>query len=170
LNRTSEKFDLIIIDPPPPVEAAGSSLLYSEEFYALAKAHLNQYGIVATWVPADASSDSRAAILRSLVNSFPFVRCFVSVDNMGMHMLASQQPIANISATEITSRMPAAAAIDLLEWEHAETLVDCVQQVLRNEMPVEWALNPHAQIPITDDRPYNEYFLLRRWRDGFAHR
>lgn len=170
LNRTSEKFDVIIIDPPPPVEAAGSSLLYSEEFYALAKTHLSQNGIVATWVPADASSDSRAAILRSLVNSFPFVRCFVSVDNMGMHMLASQQPIANISATEITSKMPAAAAIDLLEWEHAETLVDCVQQVLRNEMPVEWALNPHAQIPITDDRPYNEYFLLRRWRDGFARR
>jgi hypothetical protein len=89
---------------------------------------------------------------------------------MGMHMLASQQPMANITAKEITSRMPAAAAIDLLEWEHAETLVDCVQQVLRNEMPVEWALNPYAQIPITDDRPYNEYFLLRRWRDGFAHR
>jgi spermidine synthase len=170
LNRTREKFDVIIIDPPPPVEAPGSSLLYSEEFYALAKAHLNQDGIVATWVPADASPDSRAAILRSLVNSFSFVRCFVSVDDMGMHLLASQQPIANISASEIASRMPAAAAFDLLEWERSETLVDCIQQVLRNEMPLEWALNPHAQIPITDDRPYNEYFLLRKWRDDFAHR
>jgi spermidine synthase len=170
LNRTREKFDVIIIDPPPPVEAAGSSLLYSEEFYALAKAHLNQDGIMATWVPADASADSRAAILRSLENSFSFARCFVSIGNSGVHMLASQQPIANISAREITSRMPAAAAIDLLEWERSETLVDCIQQVLHNEMPVEWALNPHAQIGITDDRPYNEYFLLRRWRGDFAHR
>jgi predicted membrane-bound spermidine synthase len=33
LNRTREKFDVIVIDPPPPLEAAGSSLLYSEEFY-----------------------------------------------------------------------------------------------------------------------------------------
>jgi spermidine synthase len=170
LNRTREKFDVIIIDPPPPVEAAGSSLLYSEEFYELAKAHLNQDGIVATWVPADASRDSRAAILQSLVNSFSFVRCFVSVDNMGMHMLASQQPIANISAREITSRMPAAAAIDLLEWERSETLIDCIQQVLRNETPVESVLNPHGQFRITDDRPYNEYFLLRRWHDDFVHR
>src|SRR5262249_50701061 len=111
LNRTREKFDAIIIDPPPPVEAAGSSLLYSEEFYALAKAHLNHDGIVTTWVPADASPDSLAAILRSLVNSFSSVRCFVSVDNLGMHVLASQQPIANVSAREITSRIPDAAAI-----------------------------------------------------------
>jgi spermidine synthase len=170
LNRTREKFDVIIIDPPPPVEAAGSSLLYSEEFYTLAKEHLNQNGIVATWVPADASPDSRAAILRSLVNSFSFVRCFVSVDNMGMHMLSSQQPIANISTKEIASRMPAAAAIDLLEWERSETVVDYIQQVLGNEMPVQWTLKPQAQIRITDDQPYNEYFWLRRWHDDFVHR
>jgi spermidine synthase len=170
LNRTREKFDVIVIDPPPPVEAAGSSLLYSEEFYALAKAHLNQNGILATWVPADASPDSRAAALRSLVNSFSFVRCFASVDNVGVHMLASQQPIANMSAREIASRMPAAAAIDLLEWDRSETLVGYIEQALGNEMRVESLLNPYAQIRITDDRPYNEYFLLRRWRHDFAHR
>src|SRR5262249_48321441 len=39
LTRTSEKFDVIIIDPPPPIEAAGSSLLYSVEFYQLARKH-----------------------------------------------------------------------------------------------------------------------------------
>ena len=170
LNRTREKFDVIVIDPPPPVEAAGSSLLYSEEFYALAKAHLNQNGILATWLPADASPDSRAAILRSLTNSFSFVRCFVSVDNMGMHMLASQQPIANSSGREISSRMPAAAAIDLLEWDRSGTLVDYFQQAVSNEMPLTSALNPHAEIRITDDRPYNEYFLLRKWRHDFANR
>jgi len=35
LKRTDEKFDVIVIDPPPPIEAAGSSLLYSKEFYEL---------------------------------------------------------------------------------------------------------------------------------------
>jgi spermidine synthase len=170
LNRTREKFDIIVIDPPPPVEAAGSSLLYSEEFYELAKAHLNQDGILATWVPHGPPSDSGEAILRSLVNSFSFVRCFVSVDNMGIHMLASQQPIANISPKEIASRTPAAAAIDLLEWDGSETLVGYIQQALVNEIPLESALSSHAQIRITDDRPYNEYFLLRKWYHDFAHR
>ena len=170
LNRTREKFDVIVIDPPPPVEAAGSSLLYSEEFYALARAHLSQNGILAAWVQAETPSDSRAAILRSLVNSFPFVRCFVSVDNVGAHMLASQQPITNISPKAIASRMPAAAAFDLLEWVRPETLVDYIQQVLDNEIPLESVLNPHPQIRVTDDRPYNEYFLLRRWHHVFVYR
>jgi spermidine synthase len=170
LNRTREKFDVIVIDPPPPVEAAGSSLLYSEEFYALTKAHLNENGILSTWVPSDAPADCRAAVLRSLVNSFPFVRCFLSVDNMGMHMLASQRKIENISANQLASRMPAAAAIDLLEWDHGVTLTDYIRRVLSNEMPTEETLHRDTQIRITDDRPYNEYFLLRRWRHDSAHR
>ena len=170
LNRTREKFDVIVIDPPPPVEAAGSSLLYSEEFYALTKAHLNENGILSTWVPADTSADSRAAILQSLVNSFQFVRCFLSVDSMGMHMLASQQRIDDISANQFASRMSAAAAIDLLEWDHGVTLTDSIRGVLSNEVPTQATLNRDTQIRITDDRPYNEYFLLRRSRQDFAHR
>jgi spermidine synthase len=161
LNRTHESFDVIVVDPPPPVEAAGSSLLYSEEFYALAKAHLKPNGILATWVP-DGSLDSRKAIVRSLVNSFSFVRCFLSIDNMGVHMLASQEPIPNLSGNQVAARMPAAAAIDLLEWDPLEVLADYVQQALTNEIPIEPELNPDPQIRITDDRPYNEYFLLRR--------
>src|SRR5205814_8973338 len=51
LKRTREKFDVIVIDPPPPVPAAGSSLLYSTEFYELAKAHLKPNGIHQAWNP-----------------------------------------------------------------------------------------------------------------------
>ena len=40
LERTTEQYDVITIDPPPPVEAAGSSLLYSKEFYAIIKAKI----------------------------------------------------------------------------------------------------------------------------------
>jgi len=169
LSRTREKFDVIVIDPPPPVEAAGSSLLYSEEFYALAKAHLKANGILATWVP-EGSADSREAILRSLVNSFLSVRCFQSIDNMGVHMLASKEPIPNLSANQLASRMPAAAAIDLLEWDPSEVVADYVQQALSNEIPIESALNPDPRIRITDDHPYNEYFLIRRWRSGLSGR
>jgi spermidine synthase len=32
LKRISKKFDVVATDPPPPVEAADSSLPYSEEF------------------------------------------------------------------------------------------------------------------------------------------
>jgi len=50
LERSTEIFDSIIIDPPP-VPAAGSSLLYSVEFYDLAKRHLRNGGILQQWLP-----------------------------------------------------------------------------------------------------------------------
>jgi spermidine synthase len=161
LNRTREKFDVIVIDPPPPIEAAGSSLLYSEEFYAVAKARLNPNGIVAAWVPVGAP-DSGQAILRSLVNSFPFVRCFVSIENSGVHMLASQEPIPNVSASQASARIPAAAALDLLEWAPSQDLASYLNEVLSKEFQIEAALNPDSGIRITDDHPYNEYYFLRR--------
>jgi len=40
-----------VIDPPPPVESSGSSLLYSEGFYEVAKRYLNPGGILQAWIP-----------------------------------------------------------------------------------------------------------------------
>jgi predicted methyltransferase len=45
LERTAQRFDVITIDPPPPVEAAASSLLYSQEFYSLVQRRLRPGGI-----------------------------------------------------------------------------------------------------------------------------
>src|SRR6185437_834511 len=51
LKRTSDMFDVVTIDPPPPVEAAGSSLLYSTEFYQLLQKRLSPGGILQQWFP-----------------------------------------------------------------------------------------------------------------------
>ena len=42
LERTAEQYDVITIDPPPPIEAAGSSLRYSKEFYSTLKPRLRR--------------------------------------------------------------------------------------------------------------------------------
>jgi predicted membrane-bound spermidine synthase len=42
LERTTGQYDVIAIDPPPPVQAAGSSLLYSKQFYEALKPRLRQ--------------------------------------------------------------------------------------------------------------------------------
>ena len=52
LERTPRQYDVIAIDPPPPVSAAGSSLLYSEEFYSIVKQRLRPGGILQQWLPA----------------------------------------------------------------------------------------------------------------------
>lgn len=159
LRRVREKFDVIVIDPPPPAEAAGSSLLYSEEFYAAARERLNPGGILATWVPGSVVPVG-PAVVQSLVNSFPYVRCFMGLEDAGLHLLASMEPIEQRTATQLAARMPPAAVADLLEWSRGSTPTDYLNPVVSKEqflnlMPV------GPKVRITDDRPYNEYYLLR---------
>lgn len=161
LKRTQQKYDVIVVDPPPPVEAAGSSLLYSKEFYDVAKQHLNTNGILQTWVPQNITV--AAAALRSVCESFPHVRYFSSVEKWGLHVLASMEPIDTCSAAELASRMPEAGKRDLLEWSSSQDLPGYLNTVLSQEYPLQELLNLNPGMRITDDQAYNEYFLLRKW-------
>jgi len=160
LRRVSIRYDLITIDPPPPIEAAGSSLLYSREFLDLAKEHLHPGGILQIWVPVG-DEVTIQAIFRTVKEAFPFVRGFVSVEGWGVHLLASMTPIERAPATDLASRLPDAAKRDLLEWTSSRDVASYLQSVLSRELPLDQLLNPNAEIRITDDKPFNEYFLIR---------
>ncbi len=160
LSRTRQKFDVIVIDPPPPVQAAGSSLLYSTDFYRLAKEHLNPHGILQAWFPGG-EQVTEQAVLRSVCSSFPHVRCFASVQGWGLHMLASMEPIENASPDQLAARMPGDARKDLLEWAGSSDLPWYLDQVLSREIPPAIITGPNPGLQVTDDDPINEYFLLR---------
>ncbi|MGA2442986.1 MAG: hypothetical protein ABSH08_18695 [Tepidisphaeraceae bacterium] len=163
LRRCGRSFDVILVDPPPPVVAAGSSLLFSTDFYALAKQHLNRYGIVQLWYPGAGDPICQAAV-RSMAASFPYVRCFPSVEGWGMHLLGSMEPIANLDSQQVAARMPASAKSDLLEWTDTRDAASYLDRVLGNEIPLQVLVNPDRHVIVTDDRPFNEYFLLRELR------
>jgi len=160
LRRTSETYDLITLDPPPPPEAAGSSLLYSESFYAAAKAKLKPGGILQQWMPGAEEKITRAAA-RSIASSFPYVRVYHNYEGDGYHFLASMTPIPERSAEELARRMPAAAQRDLLEWTSYKGAVPFVREILSHRLEIS-SLVGGGQDRITDDRPFNEYFVLRR--------
>jgi len=162
LKRTDKKFDVIVVDPPPPVQAAGSSLLFSREFYTLAKQHLKPGGILQMWFPGDSEMVTDQAVIRSIYESFPYVRCFPSVEGWGVHMLASMEPIGQFDASQLAARMPESARQDLLEWNDSKDTPAYLGRVLTNEYSLPTLLNPDAKIQVTDDEPFNEYFLLRR--------
>jgi spermidine synthase len=163
LERTREKYDVIVIDPPPPVPAAGSSLLYSEEFYTAAKRNLKSYGILQAWLPV-AEPATEQAVIRSVSNSFPYVHCFRSPGDVGTHILASMEPIGIFSPVAIANSMPLTAASDLLEWSgQGWNLNSYVAWILEKPITLEQALNPNPRLRITDDQPYNEYFIMRQW-------
>jgi spermidine synthase/MFS family permease len=164
LERTTAQYDVIVIDPPPPIAAAGSSLLYSREFYSAAKKRLRPDGILQQWFPGG-DRMTAAAIARALRESFPYVRAFVSVKGWGIHFLASRQPIPNRSPAELAERMPPAAAADLVEWGPFPTAEQQFAAVLKYEIPIDAVIALDRFAPaMEDDRPINEYYLLRQAR------
>jgi predicted membrane-bound spermidine synthase len=161
LSRTREQYDIVVIDPPPPVEAAGSSLLYSKEMCELVRQHLKPHGILQLWFPGGEPLISQA-IVRSVADVFPHVRCFGSIEGWGLHILASNDPIEVPAPAVLAARMPVRAQHDLLEWFPVKNLPDKFAFVLSHEVAVTNILNPNPDVQITDDDPMNEYFLLRR--------
>jgi predicted membrane-bound spermidine synthase len=162
LERTHDSFDVILIDPPPPVEAAGSSLLYSQDFYDLVKRHLNPGGIFQQWLPGGDDA-VHAAVARALKNEFPYIRVYPSVELWGLHFLASMTPIPERTAEEHIALMPKKAIADMMEWGPARTPEGEFNLMLANEMTVDQVIAYSPQTaPLRDDRPINEYFMMRR--------
>lgn len=166
LERTSEQYDVITIDPPPPVSAAGSSLLYSKEFYAIAQRHLRPGGILQQWFPGGEPA-TIAAVARAIKESFPYVRVFGNIEKgPGIHFLASMTPIPRLSAAELAAKLPADAIRDLMEYGPASTPAEQFAIVLNREMSIDTLIDRVPGVPaVEDDRAVNEYFLLRRFGD-----
>lgn len=162
LERTTQQYDVITIDPPPPVEAAGSSLLYSEDFYTVLRQHLRPGGILQQWLPTGDAEDV-AAVALALRRSFPHVRVFAFGKNWGFHFLASDRPVPIRTASELAQSIPAAAAADLVEWDPQPNVEARFAHLLNFELPIDQLISSSPTTPaLSDDRPINEYYLVRK--------
>ncbi len=161
LIRTAERYDVITLDPPPPPEAAGSSLLYSREFYRLVQLRLTAGGILHQWFPGG-ELQTFQAVLRSVVEEFPHVQVMRGFDGWGYHILASRVPFPPWTSADLAVRLPEAARRDLLEWSPGESAESLLNLVLATRFDPQEVLHRDLRVEITDDRPYNEYYLLRR--------
>jgi len=161
LSRTGERFDVITLDPPPPVEADGSSLLYSVEFCRILRARLTPGGVVQQWLPGGEAAIVRA-VATSLRRVFPHVKVFRSVEGWGYHFIASEAMLQTPSVELAMSRMPASAVRDMMEWVADPNPRRLWHDMLAHEVVVDELAPGSTGVAITDDRPLNEYFLLRR--------
>jgi len=164
LQRTNQTFDVISIDPPPPIEAAGSSLLYSEEFYELVKKRLKPGGILQHWFPFGEKKILQA-VTRSLYNSFNYIYVYKSTGGWGHHFSCSQSPFPFVDPDTLVQRIPDRARVDLMEWYRSKDVKELMHVLHQNRVPIESLLNPDEALVITDDHPFNEYFALRRTID-----
>lgn len=177
LDRTTEPYDVINLDPPPPVGAAGSSLLYSKEFYSAAKRRLRPDGILEQWLPEDETMGDPivpASVAKALEDSFRYIRVFRSASTdarlsltktRGLLFLASDAPIPVRTPASLAERMPSSAVRDLLEWGPEDSAPQQLAAILNNEVQIHTiiARAPEA-VALADDRPVNEYYILRQLR------
>ena len=136
-------------------------MLYSKEFYATVRQRLRPGGILQQWLP---SGDVvvKASVARAIRESFPYVRVFGSVERWGFHFLASEHPIPRRAAEELVQQMPASAVRDLMEWGPQPTPEGQFKTVLSQELSVEELISAAPGAPaLQDDRPENEYYILR---------
>jgi hypothetical protein len=165
LDRSSDAFDVITIDPPPPVSAAGSSLLYSTEFYTVAKKHLRPHGILEQWLPlGHTDSVTRSSVAQAIKLSFSHVRVFLPIEGSGYHFVASDWPIPERDAQGLAERLGVDAVKDFIEWGPEKTPQAQFAIMLRNEVSLDSIIaNSPPAPPLQDDRPTNEYFAVRYW-------
>lgn len=81
LAKSSENFDVIIIDLTEPVEEGPAYLLYTQEFYHLARNRLAQNGIITVQAGSASLTEllSFSAVYNTLKNVFPIV-CPYQID------------------------------------------------------------------------------------------
>ncbi|MDH4227343.1 MAG: fused MFS/spermidine synthase [Deltaproteobacteria bacterium] len=169
LSRTNKKYDIITIDPPPPMTAAGTGFLYSREFFETAKAHLNDDGLLQLWMwPEEADLYTSIAINQSITDAFPYVKLFNAFDmKRGFLYIASMKPINVPTVNEMLKKMPQAAQKDMVEWTPNLSPAQILELTRKNSADApKTPLTAANNIMLTDDRPANEYFLVRQILGG----
>lgn len=153
LVRSSQRYDLITLEPPPP-SAAGVVNLYSRDFYALAAKRLEPNGIVAQWLPLAAQND---ADTRSLVRSFLDVFPYASLWTTELHetMLVGSLSPMELNAQRIAARFDQPAVAASLQEVGVNSSAALLATWL---MGREGLLRYTGDAPaVTDDRPRIEY-------------
>jgi spermidine synthase len=75
LEKTKDKFDIIIIDLPDPIEKGPAYLLFTREFYQIVLARLTENGLIAVQAGSASPTDllNLTAVNNTLRSVFPFI-------------------------------------------------------------------------------------------------
>ena len=157
---TKKRYDIVTIDPPPPFNAAGTTVLYSREFYQDIAEKLNPGGIVSQWMWFGSRQDDITMATKSFLDVFPYVEVFQSPGGVGgMYLEGSFSPMVIDKAQVKPQLNNQMAETDLGETYTDLKLMDLKQLVVADRQKlIDWVGRAPA---VTDEYPRTEYFLLR---------
>jgi len=161
LLRSSERYDLITLEPPPPSEK-GIANLYSTDFYQLASKRLEPDGLFAQWLPlATQNEEDTRALVRSFLDVFPYATLWTT-ELHEMLLIGSHAPI-EIDATQIANRFVQEGVSTSLQAVGVSTPAALMATWVTGRGGLErYAANVR---PVTDDHPSIEYAPWVRSRE-----
>lgn len=159
LLLTDRKYDVVTADAIHP-RSAGTSLLYSYDYFAQINRALKPGGMMAQWLKDDGSYDDNDAmrhlITRTFAAAFPHVTMWVN----GSLLIGSNEPI-DPSDGSLEAHWQARGLQRFFRDQLGLDSPEAVRNlfVLNDQQVREWAGDGPL---MTDDRPYAEYFLSMR--------
>ena len=133
----------------------------------MVKRHLPSDGILQIWYPWQGDNATLASVTKALTVSFPHVKAYLDVDPnlnvFGIHFLASMSPLPDTPSSVLAARMPPAAVADFVEWGPGKTAQQQFERVVSHRLPLQPLIEADPRVAgISDDRPVNEYYFLRK--------
>jgi spermidine synthase len=148
-------YDLITLEPPP-IAQAGTGALYSREFYSLARTRLKAGGYISQWLPAYQVPPA---------TSLAMARAFVDVFPQSVLLSGMQSELLLLGTTGDRLEIDPAMIASTLERE-PEVLADLrrvdlgsVREIVGTFLGSSETLAQatHNSMPVSDDRPLQEY-------------
>ncbi|MDI9619696.1 MAG: polyamine aminopropyltransferase [Candidatus Nezhaarchaeota archaeon] len=119
LEKSGEKYDVVMIDVTDPIRGGPSYMLYTKQFYEIVRGHLRDDGIMVTQATSTFySRKSYALIFNTLRKVFPIVRAYSawvpSYNSLWGFVLASlkHDPLS-LSEEEIRNRLTWRNVVDI---------------------------------------------------------
>jgi spermidine synthase len=144
-------YDVITADAIWPTHA-GSTNLYSVEYYRLARAALNEGGLMLQWVNRDLPEPQHKLLMRTFLHVFPHVSLWFD----GSLLIGSDRPL-EIDPRSVDRKLTWPLSKTALQQVNLRNLEDVNRLFVADRAGVESYAG--AGPIITDDRPYLEYFL-----------
>jgi len=163
LLLSTDKYDIIIVDPSPPVYNAGTVNLYSQEFLKLCENHLTPGGVMCLWFPGGSSEDN-LAICKTFNSVFSNMTIWKGPRGWGFYLMGTYLP-TNIDVSKIEKAFTNPRLIeDLSEFDNVcRTGSQLMNLLLMRDGKLMDEITQKAPI-ITDNYPYTEFPL---WRNLF---
>jgi spermidine synthase len=168
IELTTRKYDLVMADPPPPSHSSGAGVLYSQQFYEAIRAHLNAGGVMMEWIPYDMTVDEFRAHVQTFHSVFANNIIVFGPGTSGVFMLGSDAPMSFDAGTVKSVLSRPGIMADLVDAPDSPIATEDVAAWTNLIMGQIWIQGDQVakfagDAPlITDDRPYTEYYLVRK--------